>query len=186
MKTDFDRAILCDHELVEQEEEAAREVFLHRVHRPGGVHDAITTALDSFFMSVTMWRYVRSSSWKGKRVRWSSGPRRVANCRFILARTVRRLSRRTRIPTWRYPFAAAQALGFDFTQFLAFQVGKLEIFEHDVDQFFQGHVGLVVVDAGLVAGLAGSRCLRLLPVRSSAPAVRRPVPGPLRAHSRRR
>src|ERR1700722_8083913 len=36
---DFDVAIAGRNELVEQEEEAAREVLLHRVHRARGVHD---------------------------------------------------------------------------------------------------------------------------------------------------
>jgi hypothetical protein len=37
---DLDAPVLGADELVEQEEEAPRQVLLHRVHRPGGVHDA--------------------------------------------------------------------------------------------------------------------------------------------------
>src|SRR5271163_3815892 len=37
---DFDVAVAGRDELVEQEEEAAREVLLHRVHRARSIHDA--------------------------------------------------------------------------------------------------------------------------------------------------
>ena len=32
-------------------------------------------------------------------------------------------------------------------------IGQLQIFEHQIDQFIQADIGLVVVDAGPVAGL---------------------------------
>src|ERR1700732_2081208 len=39
-ENDLDIAVARRNELIEQEEEAAREVLLHRVHRARGVHDA--------------------------------------------------------------------------------------------------------------------------------------------------
>src|ERR1700676_4348866 len=39
-ENDFDVAVAGRDELVEQEEETAREVLLHRVHRARGAHDA--------------------------------------------------------------------------------------------------------------------------------------------------
>src|SRR5271165_2001701 len=39
-ENDFDIAIARGNELIEQEEEAAREVLLHGVHRARGIHDA--------------------------------------------------------------------------------------------------------------------------------------------------
>ena len=44
----------------------------------------------------------------------------------------------------------------------ALEVGQLEILEHDLDQFVERDVGLVVVDAGPVAGLAVAFALAVL------------------------
>ena len=41
----------------------------------------------------------------------------------------------------------------DLAQRLPLEVGQLEVLEHDVDQLFERDVGLVVVGAGLIAGL---------------------------------
>ena len=37
---DFDVLITGAKKLIQEEEETARQVFLHRVHRPRGIHDA--------------------------------------------------------------------------------------------------------------------------------------------------
>src|SRR5262245_5785778 len=50
--------------------------------------------------------------------------------------------------------------GLDLAQRLALQVGQLEVLEHDVDEFLEGDVGLVVVGAGLVARLVLTGPLR--------------------------
>ena len=50
-------------------------------------------------------------------------------------------------------FAPRRILGLNFAQRAALEIGQLEILEHDLDQFFEGDVGLVVVDAGAVAGV---------------------------------
>jgi hypothetical protein len=54
------------------------------------------------------------------------------------------------------PLALAQAQSIDLTQFLSFEIGKFEVFEHDVDEFLEGDVRLVVVHPRLTAGLVPS------------------------------
>ena len=48
---------------------------------------------------------------------------------------------------------AELALDLDLAEPLALDVGEFQILEHEVDQFIQADIGLVVVDAGPVAGL---------------------------------
>ena len=52
--------------------------------------------------------------------------------------------------------APAEARRGDLAQLLAFEVGQLEILEHDVDELIERDVGFVVVDAGLIAGLVAA------------------------------
>src|SRR3954454_9344007 len=52
------------------------------------------------------------------------------------------------VPT---PLRHPQRLGL--AERLPFEIRQVEVLEHDVDQLFEGDVGLVVVDAGPVAGL---------------------------------
>ena len=58
--------------------------------------------------------------------------------------------------------ALGEALRGDLAQRLAFEVRQFQILEHDLDQFLEGDVGLVVVDAGAVAGLAVALALAVL------------------------
>ena len=51
------------------------------------------------------------------------------------------------------PFLTELALDLDLAQPFSLDVGQLQIFEHQIDQFVQTDIGFVVVDAGPVAGL---------------------------------
>ena len=70
---------------------------------------------------------------------------------------VRRRSSRTRSPTLRKPLRLVSLQRLDGGQLLALEVGELQVLEHDVDELVERDLGLVVVDAGLLAGLAGLR-----------------------------
>ena len=50
-------------------------------------------------------------------------------------------------------FAPRRVVGLDFAQRAPLEVGQFEILEHDLDQFLERDVGLVVIDAGAVAGV---------------------------------
>ena len=54
------------------------------------------------------------------------------------------------------------AVGGNLAQRAALEVGQFEILEHDLDQFVERDVGLVVIDAGAVAGLAVALALAVL------------------------
>ena len=58
--------------------------------------------------------------------------------------------------------ALAEAIGRDLAQRAPLQVGQFEILEHDLDQFLERDVGLVIIDAGAVAGLAVALALAVL------------------------
>src|SRR5208282_1159110 len=49
--------------------------------------------------------------------------------------------------------ALARALGLDLAQRAPFEIGQLQVLEHDFDQLLERDVGLVIIDAGAVAGL---------------------------------
>ena len=55
-----------------------------------------------------------------------------------------------------------ERIGWNLAQSAAFQVGQFEILEHDLDQFIQRDVGLVIIDSGAVAGLAVAFALAVL------------------------
>src|ERR1700736_1530390 len=50
--------------------------------------------------------------------------------------------------------ALERAVGGNLAQRAALEIGQFEILEHDLDQFVERDVGLVVIDAGTIAGLA--------------------------------
>ena len=52
--------------------------------------------------------------------------------------------------------ALGDPLGHHLAQDLPLHVRQLEVLEHDLDQLFEGDVGLVVVDPGLIAGATGT------------------------------
>ena len=57
-------------------------------------------------------------------------------------------------PDARFPkaLALADAVGQDLAQNFAFHIRQFEVLEHDLDQLFQGHVGLIIINTGLIAG----------------------------------
>src|SRR6185295_10759107 len=50
-------------------------------------------------------------------------------------------------------FLLEQSLDFDLAQPLAFEIGQLQVLEHQVDQFIQTDISLVIIDPRFVAGL---------------------------------
>ena len=50
--------------------------------------------------------------------------------------------------------ALGETVGLDLAQGAPLEVGQFEILEHDLDQFVERDVGLIVVNAGAIAGLA--------------------------------
>ena len=115
-----------------------------------------TTALDSLRISVT--RVMIAQIVLVKRETLVVGSRR---CPARWARFFAFDSRARRaffIQTHANPFAAKaflaeQSFDFDLTQTFAFEIGQLQIFEHQVDQFIQADIGLVIIDARMVARL---------------------------------
>jgi hypothetical protein len=59
-------------------------------------------------------------------------------------------------------FAPRRVVGLNFAERTPLEVGKFEILEHDLDQLLEGNVGLVVIDAGPVAGLLVAFALAVL------------------------
>ena len=67
----------------------------------------------------------------------------------------------------------------DLAQRLALEVGQLEVLEHDVDELLERDVGLVVVDAGLVAGLVlAVPCPACAALPTTWPGCESPSPWP--------
>src|SRR2546428_11347490 len=58
--------------------------------------------------------------------------------------------------------ALGEAIGRDLAQRAPLEVGQLEILEHDLDQLVERDVGLVIVDARTIAGLAVALPLAIL------------------------
>ena len=185
---DLDVAVLGADELVEQEEEAARQVLLHRVHRARRVHDAerrrrwTPCARRSIDVPVgevvVVEREAPRPAALGAAGRVAAS--RVAAPRGHACACARSRDRAALVEADAdADLAVALALGdadrLDLAQRLALEVGQLEVLEHDVDQLLERDVGLVVVDAGLVAGL----------VRRPAPSLLAPCRRPGRAASRR-
>src|SRR5262249_6131473 len=48
--------------------------------------------------------------------------------------------------------ALGRTLGRNLAQLLAFEIGELEILEHQIDELVEPDVGLVIIDAGPIAG----------------------------------
>ncbi len=71
--------------------------------------------------------------------------------------------------------ALGEPVGLDLAEGLALQVRELQVLEHNVDQLFQRDVGLVVVAAGLVAGLVLALA-GLLRLADHLPGLRLAVP----------
>ena len=151
---DFDVAVLGADELVEQEEEAARQILLHRVHRARGVHDAQ-------HHGVGLLAHVGDQMLEGQVVVVERETPLLVLGAVGLARRHHALDPRPHRAALVEALANADlavalalggALGGDLAQALAFEVGELEVLEHQVDELVEADVGLVVVDARAVAG----------------------------------
>ena len=193
---DLDAPVLGADELVEQEEEAPRQVLLHRVHRPRGVHDADHDRVRlaaHLGRDVTVDEVVGVEGEAARGLRGgddglpssssagassaevsaaSSAASRALSIGFALfGRATTALGRelapdagtdRSMLvepdadPDLTVAATLGRTRGFELAQRLAFEVGQVEVLEHDVDQVLEGDVGLVVVDAGTVAGLLGA------------------------------
>ena len=164
---DLDVPVLRADELVEQEEEAPGEVLLHRVHRAGRVHDADHDGVRLLLHVgdhvpvgevVLVEREAPLGAAHGRH-RGLSGVFPVAPQARGGELAAHPLARRAPLvePDADADGAIALALrdpvGFQLAQRLAFEVGQLEVLEHDVDQLLERDVGLVVVGAWLVPGL---------------------------------
>src|SRR5581483_11449433 len=152
---DLDVLILRADEAVKEKEKTPREILLHRVHRSGRVHDAnhdcIRLAADlRDGMAVD-----EVVSMKRKALR----PQRegVGALHGFLA-----LDARDRRPPLveadadaflAVAFALVELLDLHLPKMLALEVGELQVLEHHVDQLVEGDVGLVIIDAGAIAGL---------------------------------
>src|SRR3989454_5037141 len=160
---DLHVAVLGADELVEEEEEAARQVLLHGVHGARGVHDAHHDGVRlplhvGHHVAVDQIVLVEGEAVRGGR---QHGLGRRLEGGGVTARE---------LPL--HPLADGAALveadadadrpvalvlgepvGLDLAEGLALQVRELQVLEHNVDQLLQRDVGLVVVTAGLVPGL---------------------------------
>src|SRR2546422_211286 len=173
---DLHVAVLGADELVEEEEEAARQVLLHGVHGPRGVHDAHDDGVRlplhvGHHVAVDQVVLVEGEALAG-------GPERDLGRGLegglgvgVAARELpldaladgAALVEADTDADLAVALALGEPVGLDLAQRLALQVRQLEVLEHDVDQLLQRDVGLVVVAAGLVAGpvLALAGLLRL-------------------------
>src|SRR5216683_2991524 len=201
-ENDFHVAVAGRDELVEQEEEATREILLHRVHRARGIHDANDGGVGLFLgvdfdvlvaQVVLVEREAALDALERGRSRGRESfvvEQAFDELAFIelvqfavvgrdIAISLRRGERaRGRIialvgrqhahyallggaalvepdadADLAVAFAARRIVGLDFAQRAAFEVRQFEVLEHDLDQFLEGDVGLVVIDAGAIAGL---------------------------------
>ncbi len=189
---DLDVAVLGADELVEQEEEAAREVLLHRVHRARRVHDAEDDGvrlLAHVGDDVAVDEVVvveREARWR--RALGAAGDRGAPAPATLHGGDLAPRRARGRCGACRggrgcrpggSPCASAIRNGLDLAQRLALEVGQLEVLEHDVDQLFERDVGLVVVDAGLVAGLVlAAVALAACALPTTWPGCESPSPWP--------
>src|SRR5438093_7071532 len=163
---DLHVAVLGADELVEEEEETARQVLLHGVHGPGGVHDAHH---DGVRLPLHVGHHVAADQIvlvEGEAL--AGGPERDLGRGLegglgvgVAARELpldaladgAALVEADTDADLAVALALGEPVGLDLAQRLALQVRQLEVLEHDVDQLLQRDVGLVVVGAGLVAGL---------------------------------
>src|SRR5207244_5555140 len=58
--------------------------------------------------------------------------------------------------------AFESTVGRNLAQRAALEIGQFEILEHDLDQFVERDIGLVVIDTGAVAGLPVALALAVL------------------------
>ena len=77
------------------------------------------------------------------------------------------------------PLLTELALDLDLAQPFALDVRQLQILEHEVDQLIQADLGLVVVDAGPIAGLLAAFAVLCLDRLHGRAWVRRRRPGRL-------
>src|SRR5579871_6656466 len=170
---DFDVAVAGRDELVKQEEEAAREILLHRVHRARGVHDAndgrvrflADVGLEMLVTQIILME--RKTTLVAVGILGRFEPLGFA----AMLRRQHALDALTRRAPLVQPHADADvaitlALGetvrLDFAQRAPFEIRQFEILEHDLDQLVERDVGLVVVNARTIAGLAVALSLAVL------------------------
>src|ERR1019366_3584074 len=199
-ENDFDVAVARRDELIEQEEEAARQVLLHRVHRARRIHDAdyrgvrllLGVDLDVLIAQIVLMEreaamdalecgagrsrerlFVKPAFFErgfierafNIGIEFAVGLRSFQRARHRVVALVGRehahhallggapLVQPDADADLAVAFAPRRVIGLDFAQRAALEVGQFEILEHDLDQFLERDVGLVVIDAGPVAGV---------------------------------
>src|SRR5262249_30411715 len=155
-KNDLDVAVLGTDELVQQEKKAARQVLLHRVHRPRGIHNAD-------YYGIRLGAHVghhmpvdhvvlmkRKTLLVIPFVALTPGDRQATPD----ARDRRTFFIKTNADAGAaVTFAFTEPFGHDLTQNFALHVRQLKILEHNLDEFFQSDISLVVVHSGLITSL---------------------------------
>src|SRR5208282_1350702 len=201
-ENNFDVAVAGRDELVEQEEEAAREVLLHRVHRARRVHDAdyrgvrflLGVDFDVLVAQVVLMEREAPADALECSGAGRTGERVFVQRAFLERDLVKRafnvvigidfavslrffqraLDRLVALVGREHAhhallggaplvepdadtdlavaFSPRRVVGLDFAQRAPLEVGQFEILEHDLDQFLERDVGLVIVNARPVAG----------------------------------
>src|SRR5213593_1248364 len=185
---DLDVAVLGADELVEQEEETARQVLLHGVHGPGGVHDAHHDGVRLLLhvghhVAVDQVVVVKGEALAGGRKRsldrffggdlgMGAAARELALHALADGAALVEADADADRPV---ALALGEPVGLDLAEGLALQVRELQVLEHNVDQLLQRDVGLVVVAAGLVPGLVLALA-GLLGLADHLPGLRLAVP----------
>src|SRR5213593_1283626 len=185
---DLHVAVLGADELVEEEEEAARQVLLHGVHGPRGVHDARHDGVRlplhvGHHVAVDQVVLVEGEALGGGSERGLGGDLEGGGGARVAARELplhpladgAALVEADADADRAVALALDEPVGLDLAEGLALQVRELQVLEHDVDQLLQGDVGLVVVAAGLVAGLVLALAGLLRPA-DHLPGLRLAVP----------
>jgi hypothetical protein len=163
----LDVLVLGADELEQQEEEAAREVLLHAVHGARGVHDADhhRVGLLAGILHQALVGQILAPEREallavlGQR-RGTRGRRRLGGGGRDLAPDAR-LGGAPAIEMHAHAglaiaLALGDALRHHLPEDLTLHVGELEILEHDLDQLLERDVGLVEVEARLVARAPGT------------------------------
>lgn len=157
---DFDVLVTPRDELEEQEEEAARQIFLGRVHGSRCIHDAqdhrVRFPVDlrgSMFVSQIV--LVEGDALVGE-LRGHDFPPSLngLGAPQLLADSATSIKSDSQADS-PVSFSLALAKGLDRVHVLSFEVRQIEVLEHDVDQFVERNICLVVVDPGLLTGVAG-------------------------------
>src|SRR3990172_5390409 len=153
---DLDVLIFGAKELVEEKKETPRQVLFHGVHGARGVHDAKDHCIGlapnvAHGMSLREIVLVKreASRLKGDDFFSLGGLPALdpgAGCAPLVEAD----------PDPFFPVALTFVLllDFDFPQVFPLQIGQLEILEHDLDEFFQGDIGLIIIPPGLIPGAA--------------------------------